>query len=49
MASVTKLQVENNVFPSTVVKPPNSNNTFFLGGAGFCKFLHKKIKIYQTE
>ncbi|WMV28091.1 hypothetical protein MTR67_021476 [Solanum verrucosum] len=34
MACVTKLQVENNVFPSTVVKPPNSNNTFFLGGAG---------------
>ncbi|XP_055809816.1 chalcone--flavanone isomerase-like [Solanum dulcamara] len=34
MTSVTKLQVENNVFPSIMVKPPNSNNTFFLGGAG---------------
>ncbi|XP_015075260.1 chalcone--flavonone isomerase-like [Solanum pennellii] len=34
MACVTKLQVENIVFPSKVVKPPSSNNTFFLGGAG---------------
>nr|AMQ48692.1 chalcone flavanone isomerase [Iochroma gesnerioides] len=34
MACVTKLQVENYVFPPTVVKPPGSNNILFLGGAG---------------
>ncbi|KAH0644025.1 hypothetical protein KY285_034215 [Solanum tuberosum] len=34
MALVTKLQVENYVFPPTMVKPPGSNNTFFLAGAG---------------
>ncbi|CAN4121972.1 unnamed protein product [Withania somnifera] len=34
MSSVTKLQVENHVFPPTVVKPPGSNNILFLAGAG---------------
>ncbi|XP_060214974.1 chalcone--flavanone isomerase [Lycium barbarum] len=34
MASVTELQVENYVFPSTIVKPPGSTNTLFLAGAG---------------
>lgn len=34
MAPVTKLQIENYVFPPTMVKPVGSNNTFFLAGAG---------------
>ncbi|MCD7452510.1 hypothetical protein HAX54_017197 [Datura stramonium] len=34
MASVSQLQVDNYVFPPTVVKPPGSNNTLFLAGAG---------------
>ena len=31
--SVTEIQVENIIFPSTV-KPPGSTKTLFLGGAG---------------
>ncbi|PHT67434.1 Chalcone--flavonone isomerase [Capsicum annuum] len=34
MASITKVQVDNNVFPPSVVKPPGSNTTLFLAGAG---------------
>ncbi|XP_057423580.1 chalcone--flavanone isomerase 2 [Lotus japonicus] len=34
LPSVTALQVENVAFPPTLIKPPASANTLFLGGAG---------------